>query len=242
METGNTNVEVETIYNKVVAFMEEHSLGEGEPILVAVSGGVDSMVLLHLLHRYAVEFRKKLYAIHVHHGLRTASDFEMKQVQRVCDDWGIPLHIRHLRMLTDPNAKGSGIEARARELRYTAFQEVAEILQVRQVALGHHANDQAETMVWRMIRGTSLRGLGGIRAVTRRDGLVWLRPLLPFEKDTLYAYARLHHVPYAEDETNQDRTWTRNYIRHEVIPKLTEAQPRAVQHMVQLASLSTRGR
>jgi tRNA(Ile)-lysidine synthase len=237
MGTGITNVEGETIYGKVRAFMETHSLGEDEAILVAVSGGVDSMVLLHLLNRYVQETRKNLYAIHVHHGLRTASDAELMQVQRICDDWGIPLHIRHLRMMTAPDAEGSGIEARARELRYAAFAEVAERLQVRQVALGHHANDQAETMVWRMIRGTSLRGLGGIRPVTKRDELVWLRPLLPFEKSTLYAYARLHDVPYAEDETNQDPTWTRNYIRHEVIPKLTAAQPRAIQHMVQLAAL-----
>jgi tRNA(Ile)-lysidine synthase len=199
----------------------------GQAFVAAVSGGVDSMVLLHLALRAAGELGMTVRAVHVHHGLRDKADDDADFVTQIGAKWGVPVEVRRVDLTTLPPAERRGTEADARRLRYGALCEAAEASGARAVLLAHHADDQLETMLWRLIRGTSVRGLSGIRPVTERWGIRWLRPLLEFEKSTLVAYAKAHEIPWVEDETNRDPSLLRNAIRLRVVPELRRLQPAA---------------
>lgn len=210
----------------VAQFLREHAQPPGQvAFVVAVSGGVDSMVLLHLAAQFARTAGVGLVAAHVNHGLRAQADADARFVETVCHAWEIPVAVKRIELTTIPAANRQGTEADARTLRYDALQSVAAAYRCEQVLLGHHADDQAETVLWRMLRGTSLTGLGGMRAVTRRAGLQWLRPLLAVDRRAILGYAARHNISFVEDETNATSDYLRNYLRHEVMPRIHHVQP-----------------
>jgi tRNA(Ile)-lysidine synthase len=185
-------------------------VAEGDLLLVALSGGADSVVLLHLLRFTPGLPGLRVAAAHVDHAMRgAAAAADARWVEGLCLAWGVPLRVIRL----DPAPRD---EAEARRRRYAALEEVRREVGAGRVLTAHHADDQAETVLFRALRGTGISGLRGIHE--RRAPRVW-RPLLPFTRDELRAYAARHRLSWREDATNRDPL-PRNVLRTTVLPEL----------------------
>ncbi|OGK83102.1 MAG: tRNA lysidine(34) synthetase TilS [Candidatus Rokubacteria bacterium GWC2_70_16] len=206
----------------VLATIRRHALlAGGETVLVAVSGGADSVALLHLLRLLAGPLRLSLHAFHVHHGLRAEADDDARFVLDLCGRWDVPAQLERVRVAA-PEERGAGregLEAAARRARYAAFAARAAALGASRVATGHTADDQAETVCMRLLEGAGPRGLAGIPA-TRGP---YIRPLLETSRRAIEAHLRAHGIPWVEDRSNRDPRFLRNRVRHEVLPYLAEA-------------------
>jgi tRNA(Ile)-lysidine synthase len=191
-------------------------------VVVAVSGGLDSVCLLHLLRfgRTGVD----VCAAHFDHGMRRGSAADAAWVRGLCAAWRVPLEMA--RPDVPPRS-----EAEGRDLRYAFLQDVAARVGAGAILTAHHADDQAETLLFRMVRGTGLAGLAGIPP---RRGLV-VRPLLPFSRADLAAYARHARLGWREDPSNVELRFARNRIRHVVLPALERVQPGAARRIARLA-------
>lgn len=188
---------------------------------LAFSGGLDSSVLLHLLVQLSRQHSlPPLYAVHIHHGLQAAADAWPSHCQQRCDELGVPLLVRHVQVDAAPS-----VERAAREARYQAF---AEILQAQDLLLlAQHQDDQAETLLFRLLRGAGVRGLSGMapsRALARGT---LLRPLLDVPRSQLLAYAQRHALLWVEDPSNDDTALARNFLRREIFPRLRQHWPQA---------------
>lgn len=220
--------------------MDRHGLiQDHETVLVAVSGGPDSMVLCHLLRRLAKERDLTLVAAHLDHGLRPESATEAEWVARQMTAWAVPL----IKDKTQVRPQGQGPEAAARAARYEFLRKAAAEAGADTVALGHTADDQAETFLLRLLRGSGTTGLSAmrpVRAEARADGptLRFIRPLLFARREEILAYAAENASPWLEDPSNQDRSLTRNRVRLDFLPALTEAfNPRLVETLGRTADL-----
>jgi len=197
---------------------------------VAFSGGLDSTVLLHLLADLAkTESFPALSAIHIHHGLQAAADAWPAHCQSVCDALGVPLHVMRVTVQT-----GASLERAAREARYAAFMSLTEADDVLLTA--QHRDDQAETLLFRLMRGAGVRGLSAMPAQRPLGQGTLLRPLLDATHAELEAYARAHQLHWIEDPSNEDRQFSRNYLRHQVLPLLTARWPQAQANMARSAA------
>lgn len=188
---------------------------------VGFSGGLDSTVLLHLLADLARHHSlPPLYAIHVHHGLQAAADGWPAHCRRVCETLGIALQIIHVTV-----APGASLEAAAREARYAAFSEV--LKEGELLLTGQHRDDQAETVLFRLLRGAGVRGLAAMptQRVLGKGGL--FRPLLAVSRIELEDYANRHGLTWIEDPSNTDVHHARNFLRKQVMPLLQERWPQA---------------
>lgn len=206
---------------------ERALLASGDHVLIACSGGPDSTVMLHVLHRLRSELGITLCAASIDHGLRPESAGEVENVGAFAASLGVPFVAGH----ADVPRQGASLQARARELRYAALHEIAESRSVTCVAVGHTADDQAETLLMRMLRGAGVRGLGGIEA-RRADGVI--RPLIDCRRAEVLAYAKDHRLPFVQDPSNHQRVFERVRIRHEVLPLLQREDPRIVEHLCAL--------
>ena len=211
------------ILERVRAWMEtQRMLEDTDTLLCALSGGADSVCLLHLLRRLRRELGFRLEAAHFHHGIRGAeADRDRDFVSGLCRDWGIPLHHGRGDAPAHARDRGMSLEEAARELRYAFLRETAETLGRCRVATAHQAEDNAETLLLHLCRGTGLRGLCGIPPV--RDGIV--RPLLPVTRAEILSYLEERDLPHVEDSTNALETGERNLLRHRVMPVLRELNP-----------------
>lgn len=202
----------------------------GRRVAVGLSGGVDSVVLLHLLREMRRRAGFRLEAIHVHHGLSPHADAWARFCRSLCLRWRVPLAVRRVRVVR----RGRGLEAAARAARRSAFEaHPAEV-----IALAHHLDDQAETVLLNLLRGAGVRGAGGMPVVGRLGGKSLWRPLLAERRASLVAYARAHGLRWVEDESNADASLTRNFLRLRVgpvletrFPRWREALGRAARHM-----------
>lgn len=200
-------------------------------VLCAVSGGTDSVVLLHLLLSLGV----RVEAAHVEHGIR--GEHSMRDcdfVTHLCKQWGVALHVAHIDVPGEAKKRKQGIEETAREMRYAYLVQTARARGLDRIATAHHQNDQAETLLLHIIRGTSPQGLSGMR---KDDGTL-IRPLLPFPRIMLEQYALQHSLPFVQDETNEDTDYARNYVRHELLPHMLHLNPRAIDALGRLSALS----
>ena len=198
--------------------------------LVAFSGGLDSTVLLHALARLAKrQALPPLGALHIHHGLQTSADAWPAHCRAVCERLGVELHVRRVQV-----APGPSLERAAREARYDAF---CESLNPGEVLLAaQHRDDQAETVLFRLLRGAGVRGLAGMPAC-RALGKGWLmRPLLDIGRDEIAAYAREQGLDWIDDPSNQCDDHARNYLRHHVMPVLRRRWPGAAACMSRAAT------
>jgi tRNA(Ile)-lysidine synthase len=196
---------------------------------VALSGGLDSSVLLHLLARLAQrEALPSLSAVHVHHGLQEAADAWPAHCQSYCDELGVPLRVCHVLV-----AAGPSIERAAREARYAAFERMLEPDEC--LLTGQHRDDQAETLLFRLLRGAGVHGLGGMPNQRRLGAGVLVRPLLNASRVELESYARQHGLVWVEDPSNADTRHARNYLRREVLPLLQRHWPQAAASIVRSA-------
>jgi len=191
-------------------------------VLVAVSGGRDSMVLLHLLLELQKAQKFHLAACHFNHRLRSEeSDGDEAFVRTHCAERGIPLAVGSGDVKQQAETFGESIETAARTLRYAFFETVMAECAADRLVTAHHADDNAETLLINLIRGAGLQGLAGIPP--RRGAIV--RPLLHVSRDELAAYGAKHGVPFREDSSNQNLNYLRNRLRHEVMPVLQELNP-----------------
>jgi tRNA(Ile)-lysidine synthase len=211
-------------------------LQPGSRLLVAVSGGADSVALLRLLHavNQSRHWRFKLVVGHVNHRTRgRESGQDAAFVKRLAKTLRLPHASRALR-LKKP-AKGSPSEAALRDARLAAITSMARAARCDAVVLAHHADDQAETVLMRLLRGTSFHGLAGI-AASRMMGVRFVRPLLEFTRQALRTYLADIDQPWREDVSNQSADYLRNRIRNEVLPLLESLQPQVRSSLVRLAA------
>lgn len=200
-------------------------------IVCALSGGADSVALLWALSMRRAAFRLTLSALHVHHGIRGAeADRDEAFCRTLCRSWGIPLLVEHVDAPRYAEREHVSLETAARLLRYDVFSRVQEAERAL-VATAHNAGDQAETVLFRIARGTGLTGLSGIPPM--REGVI--RPLLSVTpRDVRDALAE-QGISHIEDSTNKDVAYTRNYIRAEITPRLERLYPGATEHIAGMA-------
>jgi tRNA(Ile)-lysidine synthase len=198
-------------------------------IAVAVSGGRDSMALLHCTAGQAAESGLHVVALHVHHGLMPEAEAWARRVQRTCERWaqkGMPLSFAMTRLQGKP-ARGQSVEAWARHERYAALADMARMAGASMVLLAHHQDDQAETFLLQALRGAGPAGLAAMPSVIERDGLTWARPWLSVPGDAVTAYARKHRVPFVQDPSNADSQFARSRLRQQTMPLLRKVFPDA---------------
>ena len=204
----------------------------GEAVLVALSGGADSVALLDVLRSLSPELGLTLHAVHVHHGLRPESDADAAFAGRLCADAGIAFHLERVDVKREP--PWEGLEAEARRARYAAFREVARRVGAQRVATAHTADDQAETVLMRLLEGAGPRGLAGIAPVR---GL-FIRPFLGARRADIEGHLRARGLAWVEDASNRDPRFLRNRIRLDVLPYLATAiEPDIVPRLARSAAL-----
>jgi len=210
----------------------------GRSLLLGLSGGVDSVVLLHLLVQLSPRFSWQLSALHVHHGISRHADNWTEFCTELCAKYAVPLQIERVDIAP---LRAKGIEAAARQLRYAAMARQ----KVDFIALAHHRDDQAETLLLQLLRGAGVRGASAMPLLKiRHDAPALLRPLLNVERSQLEAYAREHELRWIEDDSNGDVSYPRNFLRHRVLPVLEQRFPayrttlaRSADHFAEAAAL-----
>jgi tRNA(Ile)-lysidine synthase len=190
-------------------------------IAVALSGGIDSVTLLHQLKDRGVS------AIHVHHGLSPNADRWAAFCRKLCRRWDVPLVVRKVKV----RKSGEGLEAAARRARYEAFAKAGADC----IALAHNLDDQAETVLMNLLRGAGPRGASGMARESRFRGKTLLRPLLDTPREAIVTYARRHALEWIEDESNADEALTRNFVRRSVGPLLEKRFPAWKQSLARAA-------
>ena len=206
--------------------LDRHLLVPGQHVLVAVSGGPDSQALLSVLAHLASDLHISLSACGVDHGLRAEAPDELLLSRQLCDQFNVPMTTVKIHV-----PEGGNLMERARDARFEALQRVASDLGCQRIALGHHADDRAETVLLRMLRGAGPHGLAVMPA---RSG-IRIRPLLSVRKREIYAYLKRHAIPFALAPSNRSSRFLRVRVRTEVLPLLEQLSPNVVQHLWNLA-------
>ncbi|HXP63823.1 MAG TPA: tRNA lysidine(34) synthetase TilS [Dongiaceae bacterium] len=214
-------------------------LKPGLRLAVGVSGGADSVALLRALHQQSTALGLVLHAAHLHHGLRGAeADTDQEFVRALAADLGLPFHGSRVHTPSEAAKAGESIEEAARRLRYRWFRQLMAEGVVEAVATAHTRDDQAETVCAKFLRGAWTEGLGGIHPVVEfAEGRI-LRPLLSATRLEVEAYLAALGQPWREDSSNRHLTYTRNRIRHELLPMLESWNPRLRDHLAQMAVLA----
>lgn len=212
----------------------------GSPILIAISGGVDSAVLLDILFILSFEHSYRLHLAHVNHKLRAEeSDRDEAFVRTLAKRYDLPCHVTHVETAVFARKHRLSIEEAARELRYRFLRQMCSTVQALYCAVAHTADDTAETLLLNLLRGSGLTGLAAIpprRPLTKKAALI--RPLLGITRQQIHQYATARNLEWIEDSTNADRSLMRNRIRHQVLPVLREQfNPRIVETLARTAEL-----
>jgi tRNA(Ile)-lysidine synthase len=218
----------DAVYKMLV---EQHLVSPGDRVLVALSGGADSVALLHLLHGLAPSFPFTLHAAHLDHGMRPESARDAAFVRGLCEELEVPLATARIDVPARAGELGLGLEEAAREARRDFLRRTAAEQGCRVIALGHHRGDQSETFLHRLLRGS---GLSGLAAMRPRSGL-FIRPLLFSSREQIRQYLAERGLTHVEDASNADPAFTRNRIRHELIPLLQTFNPRVEEHLARLS-------
>ena len=209
----------------------------GMRVLAAVSGGADSVCLLVTLAGYRSQIDFSLSVVHVEHGLRGEESLEDAQyVRKLCEALKVPFYLESVDAKRVAKERHLSVEEAARSLRYEAFYKVARKLQADRIAVAHNENDQAETVLLQLLRGTGPQGLTGIPPV--RGNIV--RPLLDTPRRDIERYIAEHELAYVTDETNGDTAYARNRLRLEIWPELEGINPRAAEHIACTADILRR--
>lgn len=203
----------------------------GKRICVACSGGADSVALLHYLRKNAGQYAIVLSALTCEHGIRQESSLaDLAFVERLCKEWDIPLRVFRGDVPALARSKKTGLEEAGRIFRYDCFRTVLNEGAADLIATAHHRDDFIETVLFRLIRGTSL---GGLEAFPEREGII--RPFLNVTRAQILDYVLENSLPYVTDESNADESFTRNYLRHTVLPSLEQAVNGAGEHLAEFA-------
>lgn len=210
---------------------KQRLLSPADRVLVAVSGGADSVALLHLLHALAPVFPFALLAAHLDHGIRPESSEDADFVRSLCARLGVVLIEGRADVPALAAARRRGLEETARESRRSFLCQTAARHGCGAIALGHHRDDQAETVLFRLLRGSALSGLAAMRP--RSD--LFIRPLLSFSRQQIRDFLAGQGLDFIEDASNADVTYTRNRIRHQLLPLLRDFNPRIEEHLTRFS-------
>ncbi len=204
----------------------------GTRVCVALSGGADSVCLLHYFHSHALEYSITLSAVTCEHGIRGENSLkDLVFVEKLCKDWEIPLRIFRADVPNMAKTAKTGLEEAGRNFRYACFDAILQDADGTDfIATAHHKDDLIETVLFRLIRGTSL---GGLNVFPERNGII--RPLLNVSRAQIMQYVRENSLPYVIDESNSDETFTRNYLRRTVLPALERSVNGAGEHLAEFA-------
>jgi tRNA(Ile)-lysidine synthase len=216
------------------AIREHELIRRGDRILCGVSGGPDSMCLLHVLAHLRERLGFELAAAGVDHGLRDEAAGELALAARASQGLEVPFEVLSVEV-----AAGANLQDRARRARHAALQRHASAIGAEAIALGHTADDRAETVLIRLLRGAGPRGLGAMPPTSAgvEGNIRLVRPLLSGRREDVLAHLRRHEVDFAEDPSNADRRFLRVRVRHEVLPLLEELSPNIVEHLCSLADM-----
>lgn len=220
--------------DKVRAFIARHRFIEhGDTVIVALSGGADSVSLLHVLDSLKEEYDLDLRAAHLNHMIRgEEAERDERFVAGLCEAWGIPLELRRADIPSLAEERGESLELCGRNERYRFFGELCECYHAK-VATAHNRNDNTETVMLNLTRGTGLSGMGGIPP--RRGAII--RPLLTVSRDEIEAYCTAHELSFVTDSTNADELYTRNRLRHSVLPLLRELNPSLDEGLMRMSGI-----
>lgn len=231
--------------NRIIEYcIKQQMLKEGDGVVVGLSGGADSVCLLHALLRLRESMHLRLLAVHVHHGIRGASaDSDAQFAERLCEQLQVEYHEEWVDVPALAKAEALTVEEAGRRARYGCFLRLMEARGYKKLAVAHHQNDLAETMLFHMVRGTGISGLVAMTPVTelkvspffRLEGAELIRPLLCLTKNEIEGILGELGISYCTDETNEDTSYSRNYIRHEVMERLFRVNSEAVSHMAALS-------
>lgn len=249
---------------KIQRFMEENKMIEGgEKLVLGVSGGADSVGLLVVLKELQKQYGLSLYAVHVNHGIREEAGQDAEYVRKLCREYEVPFYLFEEDIPKLSRERGISEEEAGRLYRYQCLFETAAKLGADRIATAHHLGDQAETVLFHLVRGTNLSGMAGIRPVSRITDwtgfLSWeengkenlhfgdvqkmqegceisiIRPFLCVSKAEITDFLRIRKIEWREDITNCDNAYTRNRLRNCILPELSKINRRAVEHIAEFA-------
>ena len=222
----------------LTAWMEQwHMLPEaGGVILCAVSGGRDSVCLLHYLHSTSGRYGFSVAAGHYNHHMRPTAQRDEDFVRALCAQLQVPFYTDGCNVVAAAKERGCGVEEMGRRLRYAFLERLADELGASRIATAHHMGDQAETVILNLLRGTGPEGLGGIPPVRGR----LIRPLLNTSREEIEAYLLRHGLDHVEDETNESLAFSRNRLRRLVLPELEKINPALRQNAARTAAIVRR--
>ena len=219
---------------KILDFVKKHNLIKaGEVIGVGVSGGIDSMCLLHFLNENKEKLDIEVVGIHINHGIREESDDEAQFVVQKCKEMGVRVYKFTIDSPKIAKERKISLETAARDGRYGVFESLLKRDVIDKIALAHHQSDQAETILMHIFRGCGGSGAKGMDPI--RDG-VYIRPMLPVSKEEIEDYASLNNIDYVEDSSNFDTSYARNYVRNVVMKDILQRWPNAIEAINNFAS------
>ncbi|MCC0633096.1 tRNA lysidine(34) synthetase TilS [Clostridioides sp. ZZV15-6388] len=209
------------IFDKVLSTINKHNLiQKGDKIVLGLSGGPDSVCLLHVLNRLKKDFNIEIYAAHLNHQIRgIEAQKDALYVSKLCEDMGIVFFVKSINVPKYCENEGLSLEEGARKLRYEMFYEIKDKIKANKIAIGHNLNDQAETVMMRIMRGTGLKGLKGIDYI--RDNCI-IRPILDVERIDIEEYCKAYNLNPRIDKTNLENIYTRNKIRLDLLPYMKD--------------------
>ena len=219
---------------RVLEYVGQHKMIEpGDHIMAGISGGADSVCLLFVLEALREQLSFKLTAVHVEHGLRGEESLaDAAFVEVLCQERGIPCQVFHVDMAGEAERRGLSMEEAGRELRYACFSKACEEIGANKIAVAHQQEDQAETLLLHLFRGTGLRGLCGMAPIR---GMI-IRPLLEVSRSDIEQWLTSQGISWRTDKTNLETAYTRNRLRLELLPYVEKKiQPRATQHLAKTA-------
>ena len=230
-----------TIWSKLLTHNRQWDmLRPGDRVLAAVSGGPDSACLAHYLSRLASRLKLEVRILHLHHGLRgRAADRDALLVESLGKSLGLPVVVRRIPVAAFARKTRRSLEDAGRLLRYRALAREARLKDCNKIATGHQQDDQAETVILNLLRGTKAEGLAGVpprRPLSRgRRGITVIRPLLCLTRREVIAYLKHHRLKYSMDRSNRSLRFTRNWVRWKVLPLLETKNPEIREHLSKIA-------
>ncbi len=227
----------ETVEERVYEYCRKyHMLQKGDGVVLGVSGGADSVCLLFMLLSLRSKLDLKLSVVHVNHGIRADASADADYVRSLCKEQNVPFYLFEEKIEELAKMRGCSTEEAGRQYRYEVFAEVMEKVHAQKIAVAHNRNDRAETMLFHLFRGTGLTGLAGIRPV--REQII--RPLLCLDRAEIEGYLEEKGIAYRHDSTNDSDDYTRNKIRHHILPYAEqEIVPGTVANMNRTADILT---